>query len=47
QTALNQYSLPLGLKSLQSAVSTYYNKSYGLKEGAAANKAIGPENVLV
>ncbi|CAM9263858.1 unnamed protein product, partial [Hapterophycus canaliculatus] len=46
QSALNQYSLPLGLKSLQSAVSTYYNKSYDLREGAA-NRAIGPENVLV
>ncbi|CAN0500178.1 unnamed protein product, partial [Ectocarpus sp. 8 AP-2014] len=46
QTALNQYSLPPGLKSLQSAVSTYYNKCYGLQEGAT-NRAIGPENVLV
>lgn len=46
QGALNQYSLPLGLKSLQSAVSTYYNKCYGLREGAA-NRAIVPENVLV
>ncbi|CAM9206665.1 unnamed protein product [Ectocarpus sp. 6 AP-2014] len=46
KTALNQYSLPPGLKSLQSAVSTYYNKCYGLQEGAT-NRAIGPENVLV
>lgn len=46
QSALNQYSLPQGLKSLQSAVSAYYNKRYGLREGAA-NKEIGPENVLV
>ncbi|CAN0293546.1 unnamed protein product [Pylaiella littoralis] len=44
--ALNQYSLPLGLKSLQSAVSKYYNKCYGLQEGAP-NRAILPENVLI
>nr|AIT70241.1 aspartate aminotransferase [Petalonia fascia] len=46
KSALNQYSMPLGLQSLQSAVSTFYNKSYGLKEGAV-NRAIEPENVLV
>eukprot|EP00903_Cladosiphon_okamuranus_P015233 g14079.t1 len=46
KSALNQYSLPVGLKSLQSGVSEYYNKCYGLREGAG-NRKIQPENVLV
>lgn len=46
QSALNQYSLPQGLKSLTASVSSYYNKCYGLKEGEA-KRALTPENILV
>nr|AIT70212.1 aspartate aminotransferase [Sargassum integerrimum] len=46
KSALNQYSMPTGLKSLQDAVCAYYNKFYGLREGQA-KRAIGPDNVLV
>lgn len=46
QSALNQYSLPAGFKTLQDAVCAYYNKFYELREGQA-KRAIGPENVLV
>nr|AIT70216.1 aspartate aminotransferase [Desmarestia viridis] len=45
-SAMNQYSMPPGLKSLQESVCTYYNKRYQLEEGAA-KRAIGSENVLI
>lgn len=46
QAMTNQYSMPAGLKSLQEAVCSFYNKHYELKEGAA-KRALNPENVLV
>eukprot|EP00904_Undaria_pinnatifida_P001078 jgi/Undpi1/10971/HiC_scaffold_30.g13272.m1 len=44
---LNQYTLPSGLGSLKSAICAYYNKCYGLQEGASRKRAIAPENVVV
>ncbi|CAM9819691.1 unnamed protein product, partial [Laminaria digitata] len=47
QSGLNQYTLPMGLGSLQSAISKYYNKRYDLQGGGGGKTAITPENVMV
>ncbi|CAM9799004.1 unnamed protein product, partial [Laminaria digitata] len=47
QSGLNQYTLPSGLGSLQSAICAYYNKRYDLQGGGGGKRSIAPENVLV
>lgn len=47
QSNLNQYTCVMGLASLQSAISKYYNMRYELRGGVGGKTAIAPENVMV